>query len=225
MKKTPLIILATILFLPASHAKERIFDFSKPPYELNEPIIGKDGWQEGSIDGSENDASIIETTNGNLLHVYSTASGPYRTSLRNTFEKVNDPEVHISAGWRGSGNQGTLIALGAQDWNVPVVLNFTTTNGIYVLGEEVTTLLEFEKVRNDGYLYQFKIKLNYDNRTFDVEMTGKDINDNPVIVSHTGLAFPLGTQTGLSDIFIANTGGNTKDMYIQLIRINDKSEK
>ena len=224
-------LFAGLITTPSILAAETNFDFSAPPYTAGQTAIGIQGWTAGVIDSTNNnDAGIITIDGENLLRVYSTGTTNYRTSLRTSFTKIagSGPDkevwVTINAGWSGFGNQGAIISLANADYNTPLLLNFTTSKGI---AAGTNSLLSFDDTRNDGSLYQFNIKLNYTTQTFDILFTGTNKSDQPVNTFLQGLDFGSGVPTnadGLSNLFIANTGGNTKSLYVQSISITNVPE-
>lgn len=201
-------------------------------FPMGKTIDQRNGWAKVTVDGADTDLAIFDysTTPGveqPLLRIYSTSTQPAkRTSARATFTRTTDPSIQVTAKmgweWSGASGQASVLALGPQDYNVPLTIVFKANTGIQLVGKTTETLLAIGDVKQ-GYLYEFVTTLHYETQTFDFLLKGIDASGTSVNIERTGLEFAVGVstadRTGLNRLYLANGGGNITTMYVEGISI------
>lgn len=233
MNATSLILLSALFIgqsqaLPAANWKA---DFANDAvYVEGQSVVDLAGWKTVNISSGNKEDAVVEDDNGRkVLLLLGSGAGSTAadkvTTIRNVFEKVKGPlvKIQLALGWEYSGitNQGIGISFGGADYAVPAMIKFTPNEGIVVRGEESVTLLTPEQVRN-GQIYEFDLILNYGSRTFDILITGPDVNGSAVRIAHTNLPFQSGVPTkvdGLSAVFLFNRRADLIKLKIESISV------
>ncbi len=215
-------------------------DFTKSPYQLDQTVIGLEGWVGSEVDsGNNTDAAIVTAPGGsdNVLRVYSTSTNPTttrrRTFLSNQFTKVEGEKVQVKTSLAFEWTSGTptsrfmTFALHADSAMSPIIINYGMNEGIFLSGTygaleaDDLQILAANQVKA-GAFYDFDIVLDFTAKQFDITVTGTDAYAEPVTWSLKGVPFKTGYQsslTGVNTVRLLNYQGERLTMYAQEISV------
>lgn len=169
-------------------------DFSSPPYEEGKTIVGVDGWTKGTItSGNDLDASIVGSPwgEGSVLYLKSSVtpigSAGTVTARRDFEETITGPAIRVDVVMAFDPynmNDGSTTSrfffnnesATAAENLTPITFGFTRAadGGIYYSGADgQKIILEKSKVAVNS-LYTFSILLNFEDKVFDLTVTGKN---------------------------------------------------
>lgn len=224
------------LCIPASltHAQTWSVDFNQnPPYVPDSSVIGVGGWNQHSLDsGDVMDATIVEhplDSSRNVLKLISTnpvsGSANKKTIVNQAFSQIgNGGKVQVLAEvgitWSSTTASWPASVLFNTTGGTPFEFGFAPSLGIYyaITGSEAVDRISILPITDlkSGYLYNFEIIMDFDNKTTDFYVRGFDANDNVVDLSFEGLAFRPGAAaaTGINNVFLSNRRGDRMTMYV-----------
>lgn len=233
-------VIAAALALPLYAAEAATLwstDFTSPPYTTDATVVDVEGWTESLFDSENNsDASLIAysgATGGTALRLYSTSTNPatlrQRSRIYNSFEKVEGPKVEasfsIAYDWKGSSVNGTSIYFATTTETSPITLYFSAKDGLYLrgtYGDETDRPILSAALAAKNSFYNFTVLFDFDARTFDLTVTGLDVNGEAVNLTFNDIGFRTGTPTsmnGVNIVYLINDRGDNISTYVDQITI------
>lgn len=233
-------LIAAALVLPFSVAQAATLwstDFTAPPYTLDQTVIDKQGWVSSLFDSSDTaDAALVTysgATGGTALRLYSTSTNQatlrQRSRIYNNFEKVEGPKVQASFSmaydWKGSSVNGSSITFNTTAESSPLTIYFSAKDGLYLrgtYGTETDRLILSAADAAKNSFYNFTVVFDFDARTFDLTVTGLDVNGDAVAIPINSFSFQSGataSMDGISTVRLFNDRGDNIMHYVDQITI------